>query len=350
MKTENLTLSSSEKIAFISNFSTMLTAGISIIEVIDSLLEDAKGNQKKVLVALREDLMQGKHVYASFSRFPRIFDKVTTNILKASEEAGTLDVALKDIKQNIEKETQFNDKVKSALTYPMVIFCVFVLVLLMILVVVIPKISQVFLRLKVDLPLPTRIMIFLSNAIVHYTIPLVIGMAIIFAGFAFLYRTQRNLILGMLFSLPLVSQLVKEIDLTRFTRSLYLLLSSGIPITTALEFAQETVMRRDIRKMLSHAREMVISGKRFSEGLRLKKGIVPGIMIKIIEAGEKTGSLDKSMQDVSEYLDYQVSKSLVAVTALLEPVMLVMVGIMVGGMMLSIIAPIYGLIGQVGSQ
>lgn len=350
IKTQNITLSSTEKIGLVSNFATMLTAGISILEVVDSLLEDAKGNQKKLLQTLREDLSQGNQVYTCFARFPKVFDKVTVNIIKASEEAGTLDVTLRDLKKNIQDEIEFTDKIKAALTYPVMIFLVFIGVLLMILIVVVPKISTVFLRMNVVLPLPTRVMIFVSNALLTYTIPVIAVVIGIIGGIYILYKNNSRFILGILFSLPLVSELVKQIDLTRFSRSLHLLLSSGLPITTALQLSQDVVMRKDIAKIIGHSYDMVLSGKRLSEGLKLSKGKVPTIVVKIVEAGEKTGSLDRSMQDISEYLDYQVTNSLRTITALIEPLMLVGVGVMVGGMMLAIIAPIYSIIGQVGTR
>ena len=350
MKLKNIHLSTSEKLGLVSNMSTMLTAGIPILETIDSLLEDAKGNQKKLLESVRSDLTEGNHVSTSFEKFPEIFDKVTINLLKAAEEAGTLDVTLKDLKDNIKKETEFKDKIKAALTYPMLIVIVFIGVLFMILVVVIPKISTVFSRLNVKLPLPTVILITMSDIVVKQTIPFVIGTIIFVVSVVFLFKKQKKTVLHYVFSLPLVSKLIKEIDLTRFSRSMYLLLNAGIPITLALELGREVVMKDDISRALKNSTEVVLSGKKLSEGLKEAKSIIPGIMIKIIEAGEKSGSLDKSMQDISEYLDYEVSNTLRTLTAMLEPIMLIFVGILVGGMMLAIIAPIYGLIGQVGAK
>ncbi|MBI4226095.1 type II secretion system F family protein, partial [Candidatus Roizmanbacteria bacterium] len=162
--------------------------------------------------------------------------------------------------------------------------------------------------------------------------------------------TNKKLLLSLLFSIPLISNLVKEIDLVRFTRSLHYLLSSGIPIVSALELTEQVVLRKDLAKMIRSSKEMIISGKKLSEGLKSAKGKIPAIMVKIIEAGEKSGSLDKSLKDISEYLDYQVTNSLRTLTALMEPAMLVLVGIVVGGMMLAIIGPIYNLIGQVGQR
>lgn len=350
MNTKRVTLSANDKKALIGSLATMLSAGISILEAVDSLLEDSKGNQKKVLEVLRDDLMQGQHVWEAFSRFPNVFNKVTVNILKASEEAGNLDETLKDLTTTIQKEMEFSDKIRAAVMYPLLIMVVFAGVLLMILIVVVPKISTVFLRMKVDLPLPTRVLIFVSNLLLHNTIAFVTGITVAVVGLVFLYRTNKQLIFNVLFSLPVVSELVKQIDLVRFTRSFYHLLSSGIPINTALELCHDVVLRKDIAATILGSRDMVLSGKRLSEGLKANKKIIPTIMIKMIEAGEKTGTLDKSLQEISEYLDYQVSSTLRTLTALLEPIMLVVVGVLIGGMMLAIIAPIYGLIGQVGSK
>ena len=343
-------LSTADKLGLFSNLSTMLSAGISIIETIDSMLDDAKGNLKKILEVLREDLIQGKRIYQSYARFPNAFDKVTVNIIKAAEEAGTLDTTLKDIRDNIKKENEFLDKIKSALTYPLVIFVVFLGVLLTILIVVIPKISTVFSRLRVELPLPTKILIFVSNIMISYTVPFLIGLFVFLAALFLFYKTKKKLMLGIIFSLPLISDLIKQIDLVRFTRSLNYLLTSGIPIISALELTEEVVARKDIAAVISRSKEMIVSGKKLSEGLKTSKGKVPSLMIKIIEAGEKSGTLDKSLKDISEYMDYQVSNTLSVLTALIEPVMLVLVGIVVGGMMLAIIGPIYNLIGQVGNR
>src|SRR5258706_2349285 len=178
----HISLSNNDKLGLISNLSTMLAAGIPILETVDSLLDGSKGNSKKVLAALREDLIQGKHLYLSFSNFPRVFDKVTINIIKASEEAGTLETTLKDLKDQIKKQMEFNDRIKGALIYPVFIMVVFVAVLVMILIVVVPKISSVFTRLHSDLPLPTKILIFVSNIVVGYPIPLILGIAVIGTG------------------------------------------------------------------------------------------------------------------------------------------------------------------------
>ncbi len=350
MKNEHIRLGTKDKIALFDNLSTMLKAGISILEAVDSLLEDSKGPQKKLLTAIRTDLTQGKQLHDSFARFPDAFDKVTVNIIKASEEAGNLDVALKDIKTHIQKEMEFLDKVKSAMIYPSVILMVFAIVLTVILVFVMPKLSSVFSRMKVELPLPTKVLMFMSHIILENTIPLIVGIVLSIFFLIVLYQKKRSFVLGFFFSLPLISDLIKLIDITRWTRSMALLLASGLTLTSTLELCEQIMWRKDMQKLVRHCHDSILSGKRFAVGLRDGKGLVPMMVVKLVEAGEKTGTLEKAMQDVSDHMDYEVQRSLTTLTALLEPMMLLFIGLVVGGMMLSIIAPIYGLIGQVGQR
>ena len=189
MNAKKISISNNDKLSLISNLSTMLAAGIPILETIDSLLEDSKGNTSKVLETLKDDLSQGKHVYHAFSRFPKVFDSVTVNIIKASEEAGTLDVTLKDVKENMKKETEFSDKVKSALVYPIIVMVVFIALLFVMLIVVIPRISSVFTKLNMELPLPTKILIFVSDALVSHTVLFFTIIAVFISDYFFRFRT-----------------------------------------------------------------------------------------------------------------------------------------------------------------
>ena len=346
---QTVRISNSDKISLISNLYTMLSTGIPILEAVDSIGEDAKGGTKKILDTLKEDITQGRRIHTSFTKFPEVFDKVTVNVIKASEEAGTLDVTLKDIRDNIRKQIEFSDKIKSSLAYPVFIGIVFVGMMIVNLFIVMPKISMVFKSLRVTLPLPTKILIYTSDALIKNPLPIAGGVLVFLVILIFLFTQKRRWIMNIIYSLPLVSNLIKLIDLTQFSRSLYLLLSSGIPIVEALDLTSETVMRRDTHKILDKTKEMVLTGKPLSQGLRTSKGYIPIIMIKLIEAGEKTGTLDRSMQDISVYFDYQVTNTLKTLMTLLEPVMLVVVGVVVGGMMLAIIAPIYSVIGTMGS-
>lgn len=324
-----------------------MRAGIPILEAVRSLGEESKGNVKKVLLALEQDLESGKVIHQSFARFPRSFDKVTVNLIKAAEEAGNLETSLNDIKEGIQREMEFNDKLKSALTYPIFVLMVFVGVLLMMLVVVLPRIAQVFNRLGTELPLATKILIYFSGLVINQWPIILVILGLLVAGFMLLLRYQRTWLYAILFSVPYVSGLVRQIDLSRFSRSMHLLLESGLPIVTALELAEEVMVKPEMKGLVRKARLAVPKGEKFSAGLAGHTKLVPGTIVKLIEVGEKSGSLSKSMEDISKNLDYQVTRNLETFTALLEPIMLVFVGLVIGGMMLSIIGPIYGLISAV---
>ena len=343
----NFRLSSGDKIALVSNLSTMLNAGIPILEAVSNIMEDSKGGTRKVLETLRDDLTQGHQVNYSLAKFPNVFDKVTVNVIKASEEAGTLEVTLKDLRDNLRKQNEFSDTVRSSLMYPIFIMGVFILVLALELIFVLPRVATVFRNLKVDLPLPTRILLWASDIMTKNTIPFLFVLAGFILLVIYLFSQQRNFLLNILYSLPGVSGLVRLMDVTRFSRSMYLLLTSGVSIIPALDLVDNVVMKKETQKMLQKSKALILSGKTLSEGLKSEKGYFPTMMIKLVETGEKTGSLDKSMADISDFYDYQVTNTLKTLTAMLEPIMLVVVGIVVGGMMISIIAPIYGLVSNI---
>lgn len=340
-------LSQSEKLALISNFGVMLAAGIPLLEIIESLLIDAKGAQQRILKTLQADLKQGQTLASTFSKFPKSFDPIFVNLVKAGEQSGTLDVTLKNLEATIKKEIEFSDKIKAALAYPVLVVIVFTAVLIMILTFVVPKISQVFVKLRVDLPLPTKVLVFLSNFFLQFT-PLIIILAVLlFLAAYLLYKTQKRYFFNLIFSLPLISRLGKYIDLTRFSRSLALLLSSGIPIIEALELSRQVVVRAEIGRAVERAKQAVMAGQPLSFGLKQTKGAIPAMMIRLINAGERSGSLDRSMLEIAQYYDNQVSNSLKIISELLEPALLIIIGLLVGGTMLAIVAPIYQMIGQI---
>lgn len=349
MNAAGITLSSAEKVSILGNFATMLSSSIPILSAADTLLEDSKGNTKFFLQTLKDDIIAGKRVNTTFAKFPRSFDRVIINLIRAAEESGTLETTLRDIKNNIQSEAEFADKIKSAMMYPVIIFSVLIGVMIMILIVVIPKIATVFTRLRVPLPFATKLMIGASDILVNKYYYVIFGLVVIFLIFFYLFKEQRQAITSFIVRLPLISQISKKIDLTRFARSLSLLLSSGLPISTALEMSQDVIMNQKIAAAIQQSRDMLSAGKPFSAGLKNYKNLIPSMMVKLIEVGEKSGSLDKSMQDISEHMDYEVGKDLKTITALIEPVMLIFVAVAVGGMMISIIGPIYGMISQVGN-
>lgn len=349
MNSKTVKISTNEKINLLSNLGTMLSASIPILESVVTLLEDSKGNLKFFLTLLKDDLVNGNQINTTFAKFPRSFNRVIVNLIKGAEESGTLETVLKEIKNNIQKESEFSDKIKSAMIYPLIILFVLTSIVLMILIVVIPKVAQVFTRLKVKLPLTTQIMIAMSDFLIHKYYYLIFGLAVLIIILVFLFKEKKELIVNLFLSIPIISKFSIKIDLTRFCRNLSLLLTSGLPISAALEYSQDVVSNKHISSIIKQAKDMLTSGKAFSGGLKNNKRYIPNMMVKLIEVGEKSGTLEKSMFDAAEYMDYEVSKNLKTLTSLIEPAMLILVSVMVGTVVISVIGPMYSMMSQVGS-
>jgi type II secretory pathway component PulF len=343
-------LSTKEKLEIFSNISTMLNAGIPLMEIVSTMEEEAKGNNKKFLAVLREDLAQGNGVSYTMEKLPKTFDPVTVSLVKSAEESGNLEKTLREVKEKIKKDIEFSNKIWAAMIYPALIFLMFAGVLVMILTYVIPRISGVFSKLNVVLPLPTQILIKVSEftlANFPYVVAAVVALIILLIV---LYKTQKRFLVNALFSLPLLSKLALEIDIVRLSGSLSLLLSSGVPISRALDLSQQVVTRKKVRKVLIRTHEMVLAGQKLSEGFKSTKGVFPAMVVRIVEAGEKSGSLDQSLAEISEQYEDYVDNTLGFITTLLEPVMILVIGLLVGGIMLAIIAPIYQLIGSISPR
>jgi type II secretory pathway component PulF len=328
----------------------MLSSGISITESISSLQSGSKGNVKKLLDILAEDINEGKTISYSLEKFPGVFDPVTINLLKSGEKSGNLEGTLKDIKSNISEDIEFNNKVMAALAYPITIFVVFGGVIILILTFVIPRIAGIFSKLRISLPLPTQILILISNFVIGYYPYIILTAIALVIITILLFRYRRMELFNVFFSFPVISSIVIQIDLARFTRNFSVLLRSGIPIVEALELTKKVVNKSVIAKMITFSIEEITKGGAFSKSLGKFTDVIPPTMIKIVQAGEKSGKLESSLAELSDYFDSRVENNLKTATTLIEPILLVVVGFLVGGMMLAIISPIYGLIGQINGK
>jgi type II secretory pathway component PulF len=345
-----MTVSRRDKLTLISNMATMLSSGIPILEAVDALLEDSKGNPRKLLLLFREALNDGHTLSSAMDRVPKVFSPVDVNLIRASEEAGTLDEALHDLTQTIKKDIAFSDKIRGSLLYPVFIMVIFFGVLIMILTFVVPRMAKVFSSLRLELPAPTQALIATSNFTVNYYPYLILGALVLVAALVFTYKTQKQTLFNVFSGLPLLNGLTHEIDLTRFTRSMSLLLRAGIPVAEALELSRKVVVRHDVARLIGRMKQNVTAGHPLSDGLKGAHSIVPSIMVHILQTAERTGTLEKTMQELSEFFETQVARRLKALTTLIEPVLIVLIGVLVGGMMLAVIAPIYNIISQINQR
>jgi type IV pilus assembly protein PilC len=346
-------LPASEKLALVEDIASMLKAGIPILEAVETTAEDATNKQaKKVLMTMAEDLKNGRNLATSFEKFPKDFDTITVNFMRAGEASGNLENVLKDLAKSIKAQIELTRKVKSGLMYPVFILLILFLMMGTMFFFVLPRISKVFKRLQMDLPLPTRILVAISDFAEANRPLIIISLLSLFTLFTLFFKIEktRKIINRLAGKLPLIAPLLKHFDLARFCRSMSLLLSAGIPITEALPLAVSSVSLPKIASALSEAEETLLQGKGVAEGLDQSKKIFPAAMRRMVAVGEQTGGLEKSFAELAERYDKKTSDAIKNMTTMLEPILIVVIGLGIGGIILSIIAPIYNLIGQMRAR
>jgi type II secretory pathway component PulF len=346
----NIRLKGKERLSLFSDLSTMLTAGIPIMEAISSLEEDATGNMKKVLAVLHAHLNNGEPLSKGLARMPLAFDEISINLIRAAEAGGTLEETLHDIVTTTKKELAFSDQLRNTMIYPLFVMGVFMAIVVLMLTFVIPRVAKVFVTMRVHMPFVTRMMIDVSNFFVQHWLLITMAFFALIIFIVGFIKANSRAIARMMLSLPGLKVLGTNIDLTRFTRSFGLLMHAGVPVMEALSLSQKVVRKKKIVQLIDLMRENVENGKPLSSGIRSTKGVVPPIMSRSLETAEESGTLEQTMDNLTEYFDEQVAGSIKVVSSLVEPVLLVLVGLMVGALMITIIAPIYGLISQINPK
>jgi type II secretory pathway component PulF len=346
----NIHMGGKERLSLFSDLSTMLTAGIPIMEAVVSLEEDATGNMKKVLAVLHDNLSNGEPLSKGLGRMPQAFDPISVNLIRAAEAGGTLEETLQDIVVTTKKELAFSEQLRNTMIYPLFVMGVFMAIVVLMLTFVIPRVAKVFSTMHVHMPFVTRAMISTSNFFTEHWVIITIAFVAVIIFIVGFIKANSRAIARLLLSLPGLKELGTNIDLTRFTRSFGLLMHAGVPVVEALSLSQKVVRKKSIIELIDRMKANVENGKPLSAGMRGTKGVVPPIMSRSIETAEESGTLEKTMQNLTEYFDEQVSGSVKVVSSLVEPVLLVLVGLMVGALMITIIAPIYNLISQINPQ
>ncbi|HSX35442.1 MAG TPA: type II secretion system F family protein [Patescibacteria group bacterium] len=340
-------LSGKEQLAFFTDLSTMLTAGIPLLEAVELLEPDAKGNIKKVLTEIHKSLNNGDTLGTAMARFPRAFEPVTINLMKAAEMGGTLEDTLKDIVIAIKKRVAFGNSLRLAMIYPAFVMGIFSFIVIMLLTFVIPRIGKVFTSMHVKLPLATRTLIASSNFFIHRWPFVLGGIVLLIVIISIIVKTQKRAIIRMLLGMPGLKHLGLNIDLAQMTRSMTLLLKAGLPIDETLELTKPTVQKKQVLAVIERMSHNVAAGKPLAAGLRNAKDVIPPMMARSLETAETSGTLETTMANLAEHFDSEASESLKAISGLIEPLMVVLVGLMVGALMITVIAPVYTVITQI---
>ncbi|MFH1840879.1 MAG: type II secretion system F family protein [Candidatus Shapirobacteria bacterium] len=337
-----------EKISLCRYLSVMINAGMAIGEAFDLIIRySLNPTIKKVLQDISSSVRQGQTLFAGFSRYPQYFDETFFAMIKVGEISGSLTNSFAYLAKQYQQENSLKKKVVGALIYPLVIVGLMFAVGFLMITFVLPRLGQVFLKLNLDLPLPTRLLLQLS-LFMEKNLLLAIGVLVIFSfGLLAIFKNPRNqqwLTRGLT-RLPLVKTLFQQYNLARFTQSLSSLLAAGVPIGESLEIAAKALSGQQNQHLSASFAHKIAQGLPLST-VFLEAKIFPPLLTQMVSIGEKAGNLEKILSDLSAFYQEEVENSLKNFIALLEPLLMVVVGVGVGLMIIAFISPIYGLIGK----
>lgn len=344
-------ISVSEKASFCRFLGTMLKAGLPVSEAIEIIVGETKNKKfQRILFDLSFQIRKGASLSGVLSKYKHEFSPVFLTMVKAGEESGTLDKSFDYLAKQLLASYELTQKVKGSLMYPIVIVGAMIANGVVMIVFVLPKISEVFLQLDANIPPLTKMVLSFGN-FVGNNLFLVLGvflLSIILVVTIFLISATRRIVFALFVKLPVVSGMIKQIDVARFARTLSTLLQSGVPIMVALEVSSNVLTEPKLKAKAKEFGKGVERGESLSDVLEKgEKKVFPVTMSQTIKAGEKTGTLEIVLAEMADFYEKEVDYSLKRLTALLEPVLMLIIGVAVGGMVIMMITPIYSIIGAI---
>jgi type IV pilus assembly protein PilC len=343
---------SKELAIFTRQFSVMIDAGLPLVQCLEILAGQQENKIfQKVLTGTRASVEGGSTLSVAMRQYEKVFDALYVNLVEAGETGGILDTILQRLSTYIEKNVKLKRAVKSALVYPIAVLGVAAGVIILLLWKVVPIFATLFVGLGVNLPLPTRIVIALSNFIGSiFGLLLLIMFIAIGIGLKVWYGTVsgRMAIDRVLLKLPLVGVLLRKIAVGRFTRTLGTLISSGVPILEGLDITARTSGNAVIEKALLQVRKALEAGQNLADPLK-ESNVFPGMVTQMIGVGEQTGAMDAMLQKIADFYEDEVDAAVKDLLSALEPMMIVFLGVVVGGIVISMYLPLFTLIGQLSS-
>ncbi|KJS32093.1 MAG: pilus assembly protein PilC [Desulfatitalea sp. BRH_c12] len=337
-------------IIFARQFSTMIDAGLPIIQCMDILqAQQDNATFKKMLKSIKDQVESGSTLADALKRYPNHFDNLFVNMVAAGEAGGILDVILKRLSAYMEKLARLKRKVKGAMVYPAITIAVAVIVVTIILVFVIPVFQEMFADFGSALPGPTLIVIAMSNFVKSKILYILIGMVIFFFAFKKYYATPkgRHAVDAMMLKLPVFGMLLRKVAVAKFTRTTGTMLGSGVAILDALDIVAKTAGNRVVEKAIYGVRTGIAEGRTMADPLQAS-GVFPAMVCQMIAVGESTGALDAMLEKIADFYDEEVDQAVENLTAMIEPMMIVFLGVVVGGLIVSMYLPIFKMAGAVG--
>ncbi len=336
-------------IVFCRQFSTMIDAGLPIIQCLDILqAQQENPTFKKMLKDIKESVESGRTLAESLKKYPRHFDDLFVNMVAAGEAGGILDVILRRLSTYMEKAAKLKSQVKGAMTYPLVTLLIAIGVVAVILVFVIPVFQDMFAQFGQALPLPTQIVINMSEFVKGNILWIIIGVVILIIAFRQFYKTEkgRAMIDEMTLRLPVVGILVRKVAVAKFTRTMGTMLASGVAILEALDIVAKTAGNKSIESAIYKVRTGIAEGQTIADPLS-ETGVFPPMVCQMIAVGESTGAIDAMLEKIADFYEEEVDQAVENLTSLIEPFLLVFLGVTIGGLVVSMYLPIFQMAGAV---
>lgn len=331
---------------FSRQFATMINSGLSLLRSLNILAEQTESKAlQEVIKDVRNDVETGGSLSTALEKHPKVFNDLYVAMIRAGETGGNLDSTLLRIAETIESSVALRQKIKSAMTYPVVVFIMVLLIVSAMLIFVVPMFKKLYTELGGDLPAPTKILIGASEIVANFWWLLIILGVGAYIGLKAWTRTERGRMIFDAFKIkvPIFGPLVHKVALSRFTRTLAELIRSGVPILESLDIVSQTVGNKVLSVAISDVQESVREGESIARPL-LDHSVFPPMVVQMIAVGEETGAMDTMLSKIADFYDQEVEAAVESLTSLIEPLLIAVMGMAVGGMVISLYMPMFNII------
>jgi len=335
---------------FTRQFATMIGSGLPMIQCLEILAAQVESKEmRKVIMQVKDSVQGGSTLADALGRHPKVFDQLYTNMVEAGEMGGALDVILVRLANYREKADALIRKVKGAMMYPAVIVVVATGVTIAMLTYVVPVFAKMFSGLGSELPAPTLVVLGISNFLQSNVVLMIIALVGAIVAYKFIVRTPngRLAVDKILINSPVLGTLIRKSAISRFSRTLGTLLSSGVSILEALEITAKTAGNRVVHDAIKRSVVSIAEGDTITAPLK-ESGVFPPMVTQMISVGEKTGGLDEMLNKIADFYDEEVDAAVGALTSIIEPVVIVIMGIVIGGILIAMYLPMFDIIGKIG--
>ena len=339
-------------VIFTRQLSTMIDAGLPLIQSLEILAKQQENPTfKTVLTAIKRDVETGTTIADAMRKHPTVFDSLFSNMIEAGETGGILDTILGRLAGFKEKSMALTKKIKGAMTYPAICLAISFLILGVILIFVIPVFSEMFASMGAALPIPTQIVVKMSNFVKSNFLYVIIGIFAIIFITKKIYHTEkgRYRIDSMLLKAPVIGTLIRKVAVAKFTRTLSTMLQSGVPILDALQVVAKTSGNKVIEGAVFRIADSISEGRPIAEPLE-ESGVFPNMVVQMINVGESVGALDSMLAKIADFYDDEVDQAVSNLTSMIEPFMMVFLGGMIGGIVIAMYLPIFSMAGVVSGN